>query len=139
MRKAMFSVALLAGILALAGCPAPRLPGSDLPALEVGENADGQTVSIRPGQALIVSLAGNRTTGYRWEAEQLDPAVLVQTGEPVYIRQSGRRGAPGEFRFAFRATGAGRVQLRLRYHRPWENRPPNRPPNRLFHLTVDVK
>jgi inhibitor of cysteine peptidase len=87
---------------------------------------DGDEIELRKGRTLAVSLAGNPSTGYTWEAVELDETVLRQIGEASFKPESNDLGAPGEQIIRFRAVGEGSTTLRLVYHRPWEDAEPER-------------
>jgi inhibitor of cysteine peptidase len=61
--------------------------------LEAGD--DGSQVELKAGQTLVVSLEGNPTTGYTWEAAELDEQVLRQVGEAEFKPDSDAIGAGG--------------------------------------------
>lgn len=103
------------------------------------KDADGGTATLRPGQKLVVRLAGNPTTGYRWEVGELKGEAIEQVGEAEYVPDEapeGRVGVGGTFIFTFRAVEPGRSALRLVYRRPWEK---GKDPARTFSATVEVK
>jgi predicted secreted protein len=50
--------------------------------LDAGD--DGSQVELNAGQTLVVSLESNLTTGYTWEAAELDEQVLRQVGEAEF-------------------------------------------------------
>ena len=87
---------------------------------------DGGQVELVEGQSFVVSLDGNPTTGYTWEAVEYDQQILRQVGEPRFTPESSAMGAPGKQQLRFRAVAPGRTTLRLVYHRPWEEAEPER-------------
>lgn len=87
---------------------------------------DGDEVELRKGQTLVVSLEGNPSTGYTWEAVDLDEGIVRQVGEPAFTPESEALGASGTQVLRFRAAGEGRTTLQLVYHRPWEEAEPER-------------
>jgi inhibitor of cysteine peptidase len=98
---------------------------------------DGATADLTVGELLHVSLAGNPTTGYTWEANPApDAAVLAQQGEEEYKPESNLEGAPGLVTLTFKAVGAGQVKLVLVYHQPWDE---TTPPAETFTANVTVK
>jgi inhibitor of cysteine peptidase len=96
----------------------------------------GTTVELRPGEKVELVLVGNPTTGFTWEIETLDEAVLKQSGDPLYKSDREVPGSPGKFTFRFEAVGVGQTTLRLIYHRPFEE---DTPPVDTFELTVIVQ
>jgi inhibitor of cysteine peptidase len=100
---------------------------------------DGGRATLRPGQTLVVRLAGNPTTGYRWEVGELKGKAIEQVGEAEYVPDEapeGRVGVGGTFIFTFRAVEPGRCAFRLVYRRPWEK---GKKPARTFSAAVEVK
>jgi inhibitor of cysteine peptidase len=87
---------------------------------------DGTQVMLRRGQDLVISLAGNPTTGYTWEAVAYDERILRQVGEPTFTPESNAAGAPGRQVLRFEALGEGQTTLQLIYHRPWEDAEPEK-------------
>ena len=82
---------------------------------------DGREKQLKKGQTLVITLEGNPTTGYSWEAaEPLDEQVLQQAGEPEFKAESDALGAGGVQVLRFEAVNAGKTTLKLVYHRPWE-------------------
>jgi predicted secreted protein len=92
--------------------------------LEVRLAQDGgyRSVSLAINRTLVVVIAGNPSTGYQWELNgSVDGAVLVQEGRVEFVAgDPDLVGAPGEYRFTFKATGPGTTAVGLKYVRPWE-------------------
>jgi inhibitor of cysteine peptidase len=92
--------------------------------IELTAADNGRTVAVEQGQVLVISLASNPTTGYLWEVQEVDGAILRQEGEAEYVAsdsgQTPLAGAGGTETFRFRAEGSGETQLTLVYRRPWE-------------------
>jgi inhibitor of cysteine peptidase len=100
------------------------------------EKNDGQNVQMSNGQQLVVTLEGNPTTGYTWEVDMIDQAILKQIGEPEFKASSGALGAGGLMTLQFQAVSQGETPLRLVYHRPWEQ---DIAPEKTFEVNVVVK
>lgn len=94
-----------------------------------------QTVDVRVGQQLVVSLPGNPTTGFTWEVAQIDESILSQDGATTFQPDSSAIGAGGTITLRFETKAAGESPLTLIYHRPFE---PNTPPAQTFSVTVQV-
>lgn len=107
------------------------------PELRVTEGFDGRSVQLLPGQALLLTLPSNPTTGYGWELAAPDPAVLRPDGTPELLPGGGGVGAAGTTLFRFQAVGAGSTSLRLVYRRGFE--PASIPPLKRFTLQVLVR
>lgn len=100
------------------------------------EKDDGRTVRLANGALLTIRIQGNRTTGYRWEANVSDASVLTEGSAPLYTPTSTSPGAGGIFEFSFRAGAAGQTRLTLGYRRSWET---EIPPLRIFEVSVEVR
>jgi inhibitor of cysteine peptidase len=94
---------------------------------------DGTSIVLEPGESFSVVLPGNATTGYSWQVEGIDAAIL-SAAEPVYVSDSELVGAGGVYTFTFTAAAAGETELRLVYLRPWEQVEPLQ----TFTMTVTV-
>ena len=111
-----YIVILLAGVL-LTGCTTALTPKT------LTSSEDGQTVSVKLGQVLAVSLPSNRTTGYGWVERAPSESVLERDGEPTYAQDASSAklaGGGGTETWRFRAAKVGQQTLRLEYVRPWE-------------------
>lgn len=89
-----------------------------------------ETAAVWVGETVIVKLQDIATTGYRWQAEGADPAVVrLQTEDTL-------PGTAGVRRFEFLAVGTGQVTLRFKLRCPWEA---NVPPLRQGSVDLTVK
>jgi len=96
----------------------------------------GTTVKMSVGDVFEVVLKGNPTTGYIWGVASPDKGILKQIGETKFEPDRNARGSGGNIILRFEAAKAGRISLRLIYHRPFEK---NRPPIKTFEVKVTVK
>jgi inhibitor of cysteine peptidase len=92
---------------------------------EVTLNAsnDGGQQTLARGQAVVVTLDSNATTGYSWVVADVDNNVLRQVGDPVYASSNSNPkvlGAGGAQTFRFEVASAGTTTLKMVYRRPWE-------------------
>jgi inhibitor of cysteine peptidase len=109
-------------VLLLAAC-ATVSDNSSSASLAVGEGDAGKTLTVAKGGEVMVTLAGNPTTGYAWALLTGNEAVLKSAGAPVYTAAAppaGLVGSGGVFVFKFQAVAAGTVALEFVYQRPWE-------------------
>lgn len=123
--------AALLGIL-LAGCA----PGN---AVKIGNDANGQKISIKPNQTLAIRLESNPTTGYGWEVAECDEAILKPLGEAEYEQAKPNQnlvGGGGWQTFQFRPEKTGQTRVKLIYHRPWEK---DVEPLQTFEVQVSVE
>ncbi len=85
----------------------------------------GSPVTAAAGERFAVELAGNLTTGYRWEltaGEGDHVRLLESTYQP---RPEGGVGGGGVHRFELEAVSAGSTVLRFRHARPGEEDAPS--------------
>jgi inhibitor of cysteine peptidase len=103
--------------------------------VQVTEQDAGKTFHLDIGQTLVVTLEGNPTTGYMWEMQPTDKAILVGVGDPEVKPESNLMGAGGKISLTFKAESEGQQILKLVYHRPWEK---DVSPEKTFEVSVTV-
>lgn len=104
--------------------------------LKLTEEQNGGLAALVVNDTMEVVIDGNPTTGFIWEAENLDTTLLQQQGDPTYAAASNLTGSGGYFTFTFKALKAGVTHLRLIYHRTFEK---GVPPARIYEITVDIQ
>ena len=152
--------ALLAVLVLVAGCAsatsdaagdevdrggeASPMPDDDV---VLSAEDDGSVVELGEGQALVVTLESNPTTGYSWEVSEVDEDVLMQIGDSEFKEAAASAaaaaaaegeqvvGAGGTETFYF-ASAPGETTLTLVYHRPWEE---DVEPEEIFSVEVIVR
>jgi predicted secreted protein len=89
----------------------------------------GQRVVVEVGQALVVKLDGNRSTGYRWTRSSSEGGVLLSLGgADAFHEPAGAERALGASRdesWWFAVASPGSQQLTFQYRRPWESDAPS--------------
>jgi predicted secreted protein len=102
-----------------------KLMVADKVVLKTDGSKDG-TVSLKAGGQLEVQLAANHTTGYSWTAVPVENPVLMSEGTATYQENpsDGKVGVGGVEIWRFKATKAGKEDLRFEYRRPWEKGTP---------------
>jgi inhibitor of cysteine peptidase len=81
----------------------------------------GSVVELAEGQALVIRLESNQTTGFRWNVVEAPPAETLAEVSSAYVEpEDGLVGAGGTEVWTFEAVGAGEGPLRLDYFRPFE-------------------
>jgi len=94
-------------------------------------------VDIAKGGTIVITLDGNPSTGFSWEARDLDTAMFEQVGEPVFTSSNPDLiGSGGTLTLTFKTLQAGTAALHLVYHRSWES---GVDPIDTFSVTVRVK
>ncbi|RDI69197.1 protease inhibitor I42 family protein [Nocardia pseudobrasiliensis] len=149
MRAPLLVIALLG--LALVGCSsndsktdpatttsaaAPTTPASSTVNLDA--KADGTRVTLKVGQEVRVSLAGNPTTGALWQLRELDQTIVKQKDDPDFRpdpNPDNKVGVGGTSIWTFTALAPGSTKLAMDYSRPWEQ---GVPPYQTFSVTIDV-
>ena len=100
----------------------------------VGVAWNGKEIKLKSGDKLIVRLAGNATTGFRW-AIVCKPKALKLIKSTYVTSPPGRIGQGGTFSVRLRAI-AGRGTLKLACRRPWEK---GKAPAQSFSIKVRVR
>ena len=128
-RRAMVAVLCMVG---LAGCG-----GGDLDdPVQLTEGQSGETIGVRLGQEVVVTLESNPSTGFGWSHRATPDDVLALVGEPQYLAdQPVLPGSGGRHQFRFSTLRDGGVTLRFEYRRSWETVAPAPGPRR-FSLVV---
>ncbi len=90
----------------------------------VGEGHNGAAIAAKPGDTLVVRLAENPTTGFRWSVMQPAAGVLQQLSDDFEPAGTTAPGAGGARVLRYRVTGAGEASLALQLARPWEANTP---------------
>jgi inhibitor of cysteine peptidase len=131
---ALVMVAVIA--LLLAGINGARANGA---AVQMTDENNGKTVTVKAGQAIVLRLSANPTTGYGWEVGPVDASLLAQKGGKIYEPASQDKpvvGGGGLEIFEFTALQKGETTLKLVYHRAWEK---DVPAARTFQVTIEIE
>lgn len=104
--------------------------------VKVDQSMNGQTITVKKGETIVVSLAGNPTTGFNWAAADLDTSILSQKGDASFKADSNLIGAGGMVTLKFKAVATGTTTLTLNYARSWET---GVEPEQVFSVTVIVE
>lgn len=96
---------------------------------------DGAQVDLEVGDTLTIRLPENPTTGFRWEIEPLDSAVLELEDDSFDLVSKPSIGSGGTRAFTLRATSLGSSRIQLVHRRAWEL---ERPALQTFSLVVNV-
>lgn len=136
-----FLSALALLIIISASCGARNSPGdiqvSPPEQVNLSASNNGQKITLFAGQELVITLAGNPTTGYTWEAKNLDATMFKQLGDPTFSSSNPNLvGSGGTQTLNIRVLKSGTAALTLVYHRPWET---DVAPLDTFSITALVK
>jgi inhibitor of cysteine peptidase len=131
MARINYILAALTAILLLAtACSGPK-------SVTLTSTNNGGTTEVQVGGQIIIELDGNPSTGYTWEAKDLDATLFKQVGDPIFSSSNpGLVGSAGTLTLTFNALKAGVSQLTMIYHRPWET---GVDPIQTFTVKVTVK
>jgi predicted secreted protein len=99
----------------------------------VNQAQNGGAVSAAAGDTVVLRLAENPTTGYRW---QLDSATGLMLSADEFSSVSAAPGAGGERRLCFVAPAPGTFQIQASLRRAWEA---GAAPQAQFRVTVQVR
>ncbi len=131
---------LSAGILLpLAACCSSRttMPEAGKLTMLTETNANNK-VTLAAGSAFDIRLKANATTGYNWKLDEINSAVVEQTGKMDYVTDShaeGMVGVGGTAIFHFAVKSAGVTTLKFSYSRPWENVAPSQ----TYSVSIEAK
>jgi inhibitor of cysteine peptidase len=88
-------------------------------ALHLAIEDDGRSFEIATGSTVVVVLAENPTTGYRWAVDQLDSEILALERSEFERGMLSGIGAGGMRKLAFTAHCAGTTDVVLKLSREW--------------------
>jgi inhibitor of cysteine peptidase len=130
MQRRILFIFMFAGLLvSMAGCGARQLK------LTSADNGVQQSVNV--GEEIVIMLDGNPTTGYTWEAKDLDTSMIQQVGSAEFKSSNpGLVGSGGTQTLTFKTLKPGSTSLTIIYHRPWET---DVKPLHSFTTTIVVK
>lgn len=111
----------------------PRDPA--MQTIELTERDNGRRLVVAPQATIVVSLAENPSTGYRWQLQPLAAAVTLTADTYVAGSSEPRPGAGGSRILTFTASAVGEATIGADLRRPWEQ---TSPPAETFTLTVAV-
>ena len=94
------------------------------PTLVMDAGIDGRTVALVRGQALVVRLDEDPSTGMRWEMAAIDSPSVTTPVQHDYVPKPGTHptalGVPGEALFRVRGVAPGTTSVTLTYRLPLE-------------------
>lgn len=78
-------------------------------------------IQVRAKERFAITLAGNPTTGYEWQASVDSNYLVLRT--QVFEPEGKAIGAGGRKVFQFRALREGETEIAFEYRRSWEGAP----------------
>lgn len=116
MRTRLFAAFCVAVMVASCGSG-----DDDLPMVRLTEADSGQTVALRVGQGVTVTLEANASTGYSWAFECSPADVVTAVGEAAYVPDEPvAPGSGGRMQYEFTTSRPGTATARFEYRRAWE-------------------
>ena len=80
----------------------------------------GKSVDVGPDDLVIVQLAENPTTGYRWAIDALDPDTIAVEGSSYAVPPGAGIGGGGGRTLTLKAVKPGTSRVQLKLWRDWE-------------------
>jgi inhibitor of cysteine peptidase len=107
--------------------------------ITVGMENNNNSLKVKKGNILAVSLEANASTGYTWDVSAVKKRILqykgkkyiqpAETGTPIV-------GASGKEVLRFKAVRRGTSTIKLIYHQPWDKKAK---PAKTFTIKVTVR
>jgi inhibitor of cysteine peptidase len=135
----LFHLLLAIGLLSgwgLSGQAACHAEENTMSVITLTEADQGKTVTVRPGQSVVVQLAENPTTGFRWALAQGNEEIVTLRDSNYVMAPGAGIGGGGQRTFTFEARKPGSVQLQLKLWREWEGEPSVL---QRFNVTIEVR
>lgn len=116
--------------------PIPFFGGGGIPNGAPVFSDPATPIAVTAGQVFVIELESNPSTGYSWQLTAIPDLAVARFVLAAHVPDgSGRPGASGVDRFAFRAIGVGTSTISLAYLRPWET---DQPPAKTAEFTIIV-
>jgi len=96
---------------------------------------NGRSLDVHAGDTIVITLAENPTTGYRWELAPSDGRVVKLVFDRFEMAPDPAVGSGGTHEFHVAAKAPGRAAIELGLRRSWT---PDQPPLESFSVTVAV-
>ena len=92
------------------------------------------SVALAETASPVLTLAGNPTTGYAWQAA-VDREDVLSVALEYRAEETGMIGGGGQYAVWFTGLMPGEAAITLTYARPWEENPPLY--TLIYHVQVD--
>ena len=135
---AFVTLALLAGATLAAACGSSAKKAADgrTMATAYTEANNKDTVELKVGQQIFVTLKENPSTGYSWNMKLSSGLAMVSTKFTTPKTSTQLAGAGGKRTWVLRADKSGKLKFSGAYVRSWEKKAKNAG---SFSLTVNAK
>jgi inhibitor of cysteine peptidase len=120
----------------LCGCSVVLAPVPTPLTKRLTEADAGHSIELRANDRLEVTLPGNPTTGFQWDVRDVNTTILQPIGESEFEPPSRAVGRGTQITLRFAAVGSGQTELKLIYHRSFEQDVPSA---QTFEVTVTVR
>jgi inhibitor of cysteine peptidase len=112
-------------LLIVSGCDTTDSPGhrrevEQMSTVTLTQADNGRSVEVRPGNVIVIQLAENPTTGFRWAVDQIDEQIVTIVRVDYTTAAGGGIGGGGARSFTLKAEHSGTMELRLKLWRDWE-------------------
>ena len=98
----------------------PPIENSAMPPLTFSQADHDKSVPIKLGDIVHLTLNETPTTGFRWDIEEGNSAILEILSSEYNQPPGASVGGAGEHNWTFKARQAGNVRLVLKRWRAWE-------------------
>lgn len=126
---------LVLAALLLTSCGANDEPAEGGRTFDLTAADAGRTLTLRPGDEIVVTLDSNATTGFAWRLDTEPAAEVLDLVKSEYVApETELVGAGGQEVWRFVATGRGSTRVAMGYERGFSGETAGEP----FDLTVVV-
>ena len=109
---------LVLASLSFAACGSDAEPAGGGRTIALTAADTGSTLSVGPGDEIVVTLESNATTGFAWQLETEPASEILDTVSSKYLAPDTELvGAGGEEVWRFVAIGEGTTHVEMRYAR----------------------
>ena len=128
----MIKKILLGLLIMVAGCTTAS-------SLSLSEIDNSRTINTTVGDEIIITLAGNASTGYSWQFTSSNGTLFKTLGEAYTPNKhpTGLIGVSGKFTYKIKTLKKGTFSIIARYYRPWENFDPIKDKHYEFIFNVE--
>jgi inhibitor of cysteine peptidase len=87
--------------------------------IAIVQKDQGKTFRVHQGDSILIRLAENPTTGYRWAVDKVDEQVTALQ-DTNFVASGTGIGGGGTRTFTFKALASGKGKIELKLKREWE-------------------